>query len=70
MMKNVGNADRVTRIVLALILGLMWLNGTIAGFLGGALAILAIVFLVTGAIGFCPIYFALKLSTLKKKTGA
>ena len=65
MKLNESNIDRVIRAVAGVVL--LYLG--IGGVLGGTLAIVAdvvgAVLLLTGAIGFCPIYFALKLSTKK-----
>ncbi len=66
MQKNMGTTDRIVRVVAALILGFLLLNGTLSGTLGVVLGILAVILLATSAIGFCPLYFPLKLSTTKK----
>ncbi|MBX2992181.1 MAG: DUF2892 domain-containing protein [Bacteroidetes bacterium] len=66
MQKNMGTTDRILRVVAALILGFLLLNGTISGTLGVVLGILAIILLATSAIGFCPLYMPFKLSTTTK----
>lgn len=65
---NESNADRAARGVVGialLIAGFTVLSGILAVISIGVGAILA----VTGAIGFCPIYGVLKVST-RKLTGA
>jgi hypothetical protein len=66
MTKNMGTADRVIRTIAALVIGVLLLNETISGTLGIILGLLAIIFLVTSAISFCPLYMPFKISTFKK----
>lgn len=66
MTKNMGTIDRLIRAVLALVIGYLWWTGTISGTLGIVLAVLAVVFLLTSAISFCPLYRPLGLSTCGK----
>lgn len=63
MKRNMGTVDRMLRTIMALVIGYLWWAGTISGALGIGLAILAIIFLVTSAISFCPLYRPLGLST-------
>ena len=66
MVKNMGTADRVIRTLLAIVIAVLFFSGKIAGALGIILGILAIFFLLTSAVGFCPLYVPLKISTRKK----
>jgi hypothetical protein len=63
MKRNVGSTDRVARLAAA---PLLLLLGVVAG-PGGWLSVLlygaAGIMAVTGAVGFCPLYAALGLST-------
>jgi len=61
-----GTIDRTVRIIAALIVGVLYFTGQITGTLAIVLGVLAIVFLGTSLIGFCPLYVPLKLSTRKK----
>ena len=63
--KNLGSLDRIIRIVAALIFAALYFTGTVSGTLGIILLVLAVVFAVTSAIGFCPLYFPFKFSTNK-----
>ena len=67
MKKNMGTADRVIRTVVAVVIGLLYFTGTISGTLAVVLSIVAIAFLLTSAIGFCPSYLPFGISTKKKK---
>lgn len=66
MQKNMGTIDRIVRIVLAVILGVLILNGTLAGTWAWILGLLAIIFLITSAVSFCPLYLPVGLCTRKE----
>ncbi|MCA9936469.1 MAG: DUF2892 domain-containing protein [Ardenticatenaceae bacterium] len=65
MTKNMGSADRVVRIVVAIIFAALILMGTVTGVLAWILGILAVVFVLTSVVSFCPLYLPFKLSTRK-----
>ena len=67
MKANMGSADRVIRIILAIVIAALYFTNVITGTLGTILIILAFVFLVTSLVSFCPLYLPIKFSTLKKK---
>lgn len=67
MKKNLGKIDRVTRIGIAVLIAILYFTNVISGTTAIILGILAIVFILTSFISFCPIYHALGISTLKKK---
>lgn len=66
MKKNMGTTDRAIRIALALTVVLLYLSGFISGVAAVLLGIVAGAFLLTSAIGWCPVYVPLGLSTDKK----
>ena len=51
---------------MAILLGILIFTGQIAGVTATILVIVASVLLLTSALGICPIYVALKRSTLRK----
>jgi hypothetical protein len=61
---NEGNVDRAVRVVLGLALLSLLVIGPVPGW--GLVGLLGIVLIVTAAIGSCPIYTALGLSTRKE----
>lgn len=67
MKKNIGNVDRVVRILLALLIAGLYYKGIISGIAGIILLVLAVVFVATSFIGTCPIYLALGLSSRKQQ---
>jgi hypothetical protein len=67
MKQNIGSIDKVIRVLAAVIIGVLYFTGQITGTAAIILGLFAIVFLLTSAIGFCPLYLPMKLSTIKKK---
>ena len=67
MKKNMGNADRIIRVIIAVIIGTLYFTKVISGTLGIVLLVLAIVFVLTSLISFCPLYLPFGLNTLIKK---
>ena len=62
---NEAGWDRIVRVVLGLILLYLWLGGVLSGTLAIVLGIIGIIFLVTGIVGFCPLYRVLGFATKK-----
>ena len=53
MKKNMGSIDRIIRVIIALIIGVLYFTGTVSGTLGIVLLVLAGVFVLTSVISFC-----------------
>lgn len=70
MAKNMNTIDRGIRIILAVILGYLIYNGTLAGTWAWVLGILAVIFLVTSIFGICPTYKILGMSTANEDAEA
>ena len=66
MKKNMGLVDRSFRFSLAVIVAILFFTNQISGVAAIILGIIALAFLVTSFMGFCPAYVPIKLSTLKK----
>ncbi len=67
MKKNMGGADRVIRVILAAIIGILYYQGIISGTIGIVLIVLAAVFVLTSFISFCPLYAPFGIKTCKTK---
>jgi Protein of unknown function (DUF2892) len=67
MQKNMGNADRLIRVLLAAVFAVLYFTKTVEGTLGIVLLVLGGVFLATSLISFCPLYKIVGLSTCPKK---
>jgi hypothetical protein len=62
MKKNEASWDQVVRIIVGAVL--LYLGfGVVSGGWGVVLVILGFVLLITGALGFCPIYWIAKIRT-------
>jgi hypothetical protein len=62
-----GSIDKIVRVLVAVVIGILYFTDQITGTAAIILGIFAVVFILTSAIGFCPLYLPLKLSTIKKK---
>ena len=67
MKKNMGNIDKVIRILIAIVFVALYLTHVVTGTVGIILLVLAVVFVLTSLVSFCPLYLPFKISTLKKK---
>ncbi len=67
MKKNMGTADRVVRVLLAVLAGYLYYEGIIEGTLAYVFLALAGIFLLTSLVNFCPLYTLFGLSTSGKK---
>lgn len=67
MKKNMGSADKGIRVAIAIVIALLYLFDVIEGTLAYVLMALAIIFLVTSFINFCPLYTLLGINTNKAK---
>lgn len=65
MKSNMGSTDRIIRVVLAVVVAILYFTNLISGTAAIILGILAIVFLLTSVVGFCPLYAPFKFSTKK-----
>lgn len=63
MQPNMGTIDRIARVVIALIIGYLYFANIVTGALAIILLVLALVFLATSIVGYCPLYWPFKLST-------
>lgn len=65
MKLNMSSPDRIIRIVIAILIAILLYANVFKGALAIILGIIAIIFIVTSIIGFCPLYVLLGLSTKK-----
>jgi uncharacterized membrane protein YtjA (UPF0391 family) len=65
MKKNMGSADKMIRVVLALVFGYLYFGGIVTGTLGLVLVIFGVVFLLTSLVSFCPLYTLIGVKTCK-----
>ncbi|MBL7944963.1 MAG: DUF2892 domain-containing protein [Flavobacteriales bacterium] len=67
MKPNMGSTDRILRTVVAVVIAFLYFTGVIPGTLGIVLLVLAIVFVATSLMSFCPLYAPFGINTCKKK---
>jgi hypothetical protein len=66
MKKNMGSLDKAIRIPIAIVLAVLFFTNAISGITGIILLVLAVVFVLTSLIGFCPLCWPLGINTGKK----
>jgi preprotein translocase subunit SecD len=64
---NVGPADRAVRVVIAMLIAVVLLSGSVEGFVAIALAAGALILLLTSVLGYCLVYALLNIRTEKRK---
>ncbi len=67
MKKNMGMADRVIRLSIVVLIAVLYFTGQIGGTLATVLGIVAVAFLITSLISWCPSYVPFGISTRKRK---
>ncbi len=67
MKKNMGNADRIIRLIVAAVLAYLYFGGVVTGTLGIVLVVVGGVFVLTSLISFCPLYSLVGLNTCPVK---
>lgn len=67
MKKNMGSADKLVRVLIAAVVGILYYLGKIEGTLAYVLMAVAIILLITSLINFCPLYRILGINTCKIK---
>jgi glucose uptake protein GlcU len=66
MKQNMGSIDRSIRIVAAILIGILYFTNQITGIAAIILGVLAVIFLLTSFVAFCPLYLPFKFSTKKE----
>lgn len=61
-----GSADRIIRILIAVVITGLYFSKIISGTIGIVLLVVAGVFLLTSIVGSCPLYSVLGIRTCKQ----
>ena len=61
-----GFTDKIMRMIVAIIIGYLYYTKVISGTLGLFLGALAIIFVITSFISFCPLYLPFGIDTKEK----
>jgi hypothetical protein len=67
MRKNMGNLDRGVRLVAAAVVAILYFTDVIGGVLAIVLMVLALVFILTSLVSYCPLYTPFGWSTFKRR---
>lgn len=67
MKKNLGSADRIIRLIIAVVFAVLYFTNTVTGMLAIILLVLGGVFVLTSFISFCPLYTLVGLNTCPAK---
>jgi hypothetical protein len=65
MKKNMGSADKIIRVLIAIIIAVLYWQNIISGTLAIVLLIVGAIFLLTSLISSCPLYSVFGMSTCK-----
>jgi len=68
MKANVGNTDRIVRIVIAAVLAFLYLSDMVTGTLGTIFLIVAVILLLTALFRFCGAYALFGTNTCRNKS--
>lgn len=66
-MKNMGKADKIIRVIIALFIGALYFAGVISGTLAILLLIVAGIFILTSLVSVCPLYLPFGIKTFRSK---
>lgn len=66
MKKNMGNIDKIIRILVAIVIAVLFFTNVISGTFGIILLVLAGVFVLTSLMSFCPLYTLVGINTCPK----
>jgi hypothetical protein len=67
MKKNMGSADKLIRILIAVVIAVLYYFGKIEGTLAIVLMAFSVIFLLTSLVSFCPLYTIFGMKTNKKE---
>jgi hypothetical protein len=67
MKKNLGSADKLARLLIAIGLIVLFYTEVLTGTLGIIALVLALVLALTSMVSFCPIYALFGLSSCKRE---
>lgn len=67
MKKNVGRTDMIVRILVAVLIAVLFFTNVLSGILAIILGVFAVIMLITGLVGFCPLYTICGIGTCPMK---
>jgi len=70
MKQNMGAADRLVRLVLAIVFVVLWFQNIVTGVAGIVVLTAGFIFILTSVVGVCPLYSLFGISTCARKKSA
>lgn len=67
MKNNMGNTDRIIRVLIAAVIAILFISNTITGVLAYVLLVVGVIFLLTSLVGSCPLYSFLGINSCRVK---
>ncbi len=67
MKANMGTADKIIRVLIAVVIGVLIYTNVLSGTLAIVLGVFGIVFVLTSLVSFCPLYTLVGIKTCKTK---
>ncbi|MFY8187665.1 MAG: YgaP family membrane protein [Flavobacterium sp.] len=67
MKKNMGTIDKSLRMMLSIVVAVLYFSEVISGTTALILGALAIIFILTSFISFCPLYVPFGINSCKKE---
>jgi uncharacterized membrane protein len=67
MKQNMGNADRLIRTIIAVMIGVLYYYSAITGVLAIVLLVVAAIFIVTSFFAYCPLYSLFGIKTCRTR---
>lgn len=67
MTRNMGVIDRWLRLLAAVMVVVLYLTHSISGTFAAVLGVIAVIFVVTSVLGYCPMYIPFGLSTRSER---
>ena len=65
MKKNMGLTDKIIRLLIVAAIAILYFTGYIQGAVAMVLGIIAVVFVATSVMSYCPLYLIFGISTRK-----
>ena len=65
MKKNMGTADKIIRILIAVVIAVLYFMEVISGTVAIVLGVLAVIFVLASLVSFCPLYLPFGIKTCK-----
>ena len=69
MKQNMGTVDRAIRFIVAIVIGGLYFTGRISGTMAIVLGVIAVAFIATSLVSWCPGYAPFGFSTRKAGGG-